>query len=229
VSDLYLIINLGAFIVPFIFSFHPKLQFYKKWSSFLPAIFISALLFIAWDIYFTKLGVWGFNPRYLSGIYFFNLPIEEVLFFICIPYSCLFTYHCFQVLIKHEYLFSNEKLISLFLIFLLIVTGLAHFNRLYTSVTFISLAFFLGILKYFFKVEWLSRFYFSYLILLIPFSIVNGILTGSGLEEPVVWYNNQENIGLRLGTIPFEDIFYGMMLILLNVSVYNYFQRKNAA
>ena len=59
-----------------------------------------------------------------------------------------------------------------------------------------------------------------YLFLLIPFFIVNGILTGTGLEAPIVWYNNQENLGVRLLTIPIEDAFYGFELILLNVFFY---------
>jgi lycopene cyclase domain-containing protein len=59
-----------------------------------------------------------------------------------------------------------------------------------------------------------------YLFLLIPFFIVNGILTGTGLEAPIVWYNNQENLGVRLLTIPIEDTFYGFELIVLNVFFY---------
>jgi lycopene cyclase domain-containing protein len=78
-KHLYLWINLLSFIVPFIFSFYPKANFSKKWKFVLPAIAITAILFITWDALFTKLGVWGFNPRYTMGIDVFGLPVEEVL------------------------------------------------------------------------------------------------------------------------------------------------------
>jgi len=42
---------------------------------------------------------------------------------------------------------------------------------------------------------------------LIPFIIVNGILTGTGIEGEAVLYNDAENLGLRMGTIPFKTAF----------------------
>ena len=81
------------------------------------------------------------------------------------------------------------------------------------------------VLKYFAKVYWLAKLVSIYPVLLIPFFIVNGILTGSGLEQSVVWYNNSEILGIRLLTIPIEDIFYGFELILINVFLYEYFKK----
>ena len=94
-------VNLGSIIIPFIFSFHPKLNFNKKWRSTFLSIFIVAIFFIAWDICYSAMGVWGFNPDYLIGVNLFNLPIEEILFFLCIPYACLYTYHCLKILIPN--------------------------------------------------------------------------------------------------------------------------------
>ena len=54
-------------------------------------------------------------------------------------------------------------------------------------------------------------------------------LAAKALQQPVVWYNNAENLGIRLLTIPVEDIFYGFELILLNVFLYEYFLSKRRA
>lgn len=223
----YLLVDFFSIIVTFIFSFHPAIKFYKVWKAFFPAALITGIFFILWDELFTRLGVWGFNPKYLTGIYFMHLPLEELLFFLCIPYACVFTFYCIELFYKKAISKRIETAISLVLIVFLLTLGILNFSKLYTSVTFISLSFVVFIIKYGLKASWLGRFYFTYLFLLIPFIITNGILTGTGLEEPVVWYNNDQNLGIRILTIPFEDIFYGMELILLNVMLFQLF-RKNS-
>ena len=100
--------------------------------------------------------------------------------------------------------------ISSVLIVGLTLSGIKYIDRWYPAVTFLSLAILLLILVFIIKPAFISRFYFAYLFILIPFFVVNGILTGTGLSEPVVWYNNEENLGIRMLTIPLEDIFYGM-------------------
>jgi len=78
---------------------------------------------------------------------------------------------------------------------------------------------------HYFRPRFMGRFYLSYAVILIPFFIINGILTGSWIDGEVVWYNNHENLNVRIGTIPVEDIFYGMLLIWLNVAVYEYLKQ----
>jgi len=222
----YLIINFASILIPLIYSFHPKLRFYKKWKSLFAANLIVSSVFIGWDVLYTHLGIWGFNSNYLLGIKVFNLPIEEIMFFICIPYASIFTYHCLGILIKKDYLLNYAKKISLLLVLSLTIAGIISLSKLYTSATFLLLATTIFMLQWIIKVTWLSRFYFSYALLLLPFFIVNGILTGWGLAEPVVIYNNFENLNLRLNTIPIEDVFYGMLLLITNIGLYEYYQTK---
>lgn len=221
----YLLINFFTILVPFIYSFHPKLNFHKTWKSFFPAVIITGFGFILWDMYFTHLGVWGFNEQYLTGINIGNLPLEEMLFFLCIPYACVFTFHCLSLYLP-ELNSSLQQKSTAVLVLIFLIAGIAGYPKLYTSVTFLSLSALLAISMWVLKTPWLGRFYIVYGILLLPFFIVNGLLTGLGLDEPVVYYNEAEMLGVRLLTIPLEDVFYGMELILINLLLYEYFKRS---
>jgi lycopene cyclase domain-containing protein len=222
----YLALDLFSFFFPFIFSFYSKAPFYKQWRYAIPSILLVAIAFIVWDESFTQMGVWGFNPRYLTGVYVANLPVEELLFFFCVPYACVFTYFAINHLATQDYLKPYERYTTIVLIVFLIVTGLVFISRLYTSVTFISLAIFLGLLYRTARPNYLSRFYFAYLFILIPFFLINGVLTGSWIDEEVVWYNNAENLNIRLGTVPFEDLFYNMLMLLMSVSMFEYLRAR---
>jgi lycopene cyclase domain-containing protein len=99
-------------------------------------------------------------------------------------------------------------------------------NKAYTGVTFMATGLFVAwhLLKL--RPRYMGRFYFAFIFILIPFFIVNGILTGSFLDEPVVWYNNDENLGIRIGTIPIEDIFYGLLMILMSITIAEELERR---
>lgn len=220
-NSLYLAINIATIIFPLILSFHKGMRLNEKWGKIWPAILITASVFLVWDWLFTKLGVWSFNQSYIIGIKLFNLPIEEILFFITVPYSSIFIY---EVVKSTGGEFFNNKVsnyFTFFLIIALITLGIIYFDRLYTSVNFFSGAAILIIAKYFVGFKKMSIFWFSYLIILFPFLIVNGILTGSFISEPVVFYDNSENLGIRIFTIPVEDTIYGMTLIISSILIYD--------
>ena len=69
--------------------------------------------------------------------------------------------------------------------------------------------------KYFRSFDAIS-FLAAFLIIIVPFLLVNGFLTAL----PVVEYNDTEILNIRIYTIPVEDVFYGMLLSLMNISIY---------
>jgi lycopene cyclase domain-containing protein len=225
--SLYLCINLLTILVPLLCSFERRwVKFYQHWRFLFPSLAITALLFLVWDVWFTDKGVWGFNRRYTGNTYLFGLPLEEYLFFITVPYACVFSYACFNYLIRKDYLLRVERFISFSLLLLLITVALTHTAQAYTFYNCLFTAGFLALVRFAWRPSWLSRFYFNYLLMLIPFTIVNGLLTGSWIDEPVVWYNNNETLGIRFLTIPIEDFAYGFLLQLVNVAGMEYLKGR---
>ena len=191
-----------------------------------PAIATTALVFLVWDHYFTINEVWGFNKLYITGVHIWKMPIEEWLFFITIPFACVFIYEVLNYFIKRDWLERYSLSISLTLIAVFLVGGIASYPKLYTFFNLLFAAIVLISHLILFKNRIIGRYYLTYLIILIPFFVVNGILTGSFIDEEVVWYDDTHNLGIRLLTIPIEDLVYAFSLILMNVSIYEYLKKR---
>ncbi len=201
------------------------MRFIKHWKAVLLSLTIVATVFLIWDAIFTKNGVWGFNPDYHLPFLLFGMPIEEWLFFFCIPYASIFIHYSLEYF-KPNLLISerNTKLITLALITVVTPVLVLNWGKAYTTVNY---SFLIGtlLIGFFYGIAYLRRFYLAFLIILIPFFIVNGVLTGTGVEEPVVWYNNDENLGIRLLTIPVEDIGYAFTMLFGNVFLIEKFKK----
>ena len=223
--SLYLILNLASFSIPFLYSFEKRMRFIKWWREVFLAISITAFIFLVWDVIFTKNGIWGFNENYLLGINIINLPLEEWLFFICIPYACIFTHYAFQYFFpKLKLAAKTTNTISILLLIILSIVTVVNIQKAYTVYNY-SLLIVILLYSLITQEKQLKVFYITFLIILIPFFIVNGILTGSFIEGHVVWYNNAENLGIRLGTIPIEDTGYAFSMIFLSIILIEKFKK----
>ena len=217
-SYTYLLINLLSVAMPLAFSFEPRVRFAGWWKYLFPAMLITAAPFLAWDAFFTIEGVWGFNPDYLTGWHLGVLPVEEILFFLAIPYASIFIYAAWNWWKPESPLMDRmAKPITWFFI-LLALAGLVFFyDRWYTAVNCAFALVLLLVQQFLVKGSYMGRFWRFYLVHLIPFFLVNGILTGSWIKALVVWYNNAENTGIRIGTVPIEDSMYSLSLMLMNI------------
>jgi lycopene cyclase domain-containing protein len=231
----YFLILAASLTGPLLLSFDKKVAFYKQWKYVFPAMLLPALFFIVWDEIKTRSGVWSFSEAHTTGSKILSLPVEEVLFFFVVPYCCVFIYACIRAYFPNVAGKKWGRSMLLLMGEALFVCAILTYGKDYTYFTSLFTALFIGAL-YLFK-KWFagfdaSSFIISYFIIIIPFLIVNGFLTAI----PVVSYNDAENLGVRIFSflpwpmhnIPVEDIFYGMLLILMNVAFYEKLRTKAA-
>jgi lycopene cyclase domain-containing protein len=212
--SLYATLILATILGPLCLSFDRKIHFYTYFKPLLLSILVVGGIFVAWDEFFTQNGIWGFNTTYLTGIYLGHLPIEEISFFVVVPFACIFIY---EVMKGYFPQIKKEKLSKVFALAFLTagsILGLIYIQNWYTGSACLLAALLTYILYFKMKVKWYGDFAIAYLIALIPFIIVNGFLTGMATPEPVVWYSPEHIMGLRIITIPTEDLFYNYDMLI---------------
>ena len=170
------------------------------------------IVFIPWDIIFTQNGFWGFNDVYYLDYKIFG-----------IPYACVFTHYALlSYFPKLTLKFKTTLIISILLLVILSLVLIFNHDKWYTLINYLYAIILLPIvLKINFNL--LRSYYLTFVVMLIPFFIVNGVLTGSFIENEIVWYNNDQNLGMRIFTIPIEDTMYAFTLILTNLFLIEYF------
>jgi len=223
----YFLILFFTVIICFIASFDKRIKFNKQFIPFLKAAIIVAIPFIAWDIWFTNHGVWWFNKNYTIGLNIGPLPLEECLFFIFIPFSCIFTYFCIDKFFKLEWTSAFNNIIVFVSIIVCCLIALLHYDKIYTLVTAIVTIFTLIYLHFIVRVKWIGQASLVFTILMLGFFPVNGVLTGTGLESPIVNYNPNDFLGIRMLTIPIEDAVYGYSQFLLVLFFFKKFEIKD--
>jgi lycopene cyclase domain-containing protein len=194
------------------------LAFYKnaKWPSVrraLKAILIMGLLYVIWDYIVTGFW-WTFNPAFITGYWIGKLPIEEILFFVCVPWSCLVIWENLKPKVNGKKVnFFYKTIITAGL---LLSSAFLLMGYFYASIVFLVLS---SVLFLDFRtVKWLtlkSSKLFVVITTVLIF-LFNGYLTA----RPVVIYSPLAITGFRIVTIPFEDFIYGIALIIGLIALY---------
>jgi lycopene cyclase domain-containing protein len=224
----YLLLDILIILFPFLLSFKWKFAYYRYFKALFPSIAIVGLGYIIWDAIVTARGDWAFNYDYLSGVSIVGLPVEEILFFIVVPYSCIFIYENLEFFLPDKKIPFN-RYFYIMIIIIFFVGGLVFYYQDYTLLALMSCGFFFLVVLIL-KPELLqSRNYWLYIgISMIPFIIFNYLLT----SIPIVTYNQTAiwgGDGLwngRFFTIPLEDFFYNYSMLSLYLTVYLAFKKR---
>lgn len=211
----YLLLNILILAGPLILSFEHRIRYIKKIKPILISVLVVGGIYIIWDIAATARGDWAFNEKYLNGITIFNLPIEEILFFVTVPYGCIFIYENIKFYFKDKSLkLSRQLLLNISVLLLLSSLFFNDQNYTLTVLIFTSLFFMISTLSF---EEINSRSFWVYILIsYFPFLIVNYILT----SLPIVTYNEDAIWGIRILTIPLEDFFYSFSMLSFYLMVY---------
>lgn len=218
----YMIINLLALSFPLLFCWLPKVKYYRQFLRLLGVFVLAGGPYLFWDVLATHHGDWGFNPLYVGQLHILGLPLEEILFFLFIPFSSIFIYENLVCRFPDKRI-AFPRWLNGFLVSACLLVAVIFFHQNYTRTAFI----FLGL---FFFITWFvdhdllrsRHFWLFQLIAYFPFFVVNYFLT----SPPVVWYNPEAIWGIRVTTIPLEDFFYSFSMLGFYLLVYRLLGRK---
>lgn len=219
----YLYLNLAIIAFPLIFSFERRIKFYTKNKPLLAALLVIGTFFVAWDVFATSRGHWSFNPEYVNGATFLGIPIEEVLFFVTVPYSCLFVFESIIHFVGDKKVFSPKKWIFSVVGGLIMLWAVPFYSQEYTFLAILSVGVIILAVSLVNVNMFSSRAYWIYTALtLVLFLIFNYILTST----PVVLYSPEAITGFRVTTIPIEDFLFNYTMLTGYLAVYLWASRK---
>jgi lycopene cyclase domain-containing protein len=202
---------------PLVLGLLPKWKFYPYWRSFLIANLPVTAVFIIWDVYFARVGAWGFSDQYTTGLRLLGLPWEEWAFFVIVPAACAFIYTSLRKVYPTTRPSKKEQGLTIGLILFFLILAAVNWGQIYTATTAIGCAFFTAWHLIFVPNGRRGLFYATYLLSCLPFLLVNSALTGCFTSEPVVLYNPDEYLGFRIGTVPADDFMYSFLMLFGNI------------
>lgn len=213
----YLYLNLAIIAFPLVFSFERRLKFYSKFKPLLATILLVGCIFVGWDAFATYRGHWSFNPSYVNKISFLGLPLEEILFFVTVPYSCLFVFESIRNFLGDATLFSPKKRLSAGIGILAIASSFGFLHKEYTFLAILSVGLTVFLVSMVNVHIFSSRAYWTYIITtLFLFLTFNFILT----SLPVVEYSSLAISNIRVTTIPIEDLLFNFSMLTAYLTTY---------
>lgn len=212
----YLIFNIFVIFGPLLVFFSRRKSVVKpNLKSLSLSISLAATFFVIWD-YLVVNYFWFFNSKYIIGFFIAGLPIEEILFFISVPFACLLLWVNYKKYFSKKiitnfsfYLISSSLFLALFFLF---------YEKIYTSIV---LFVFLGvvILDIFLRTNlFIKKTFVAFIFIVV--NILTFIFNLYLTARPVVLYNEILKTNINIITVPLEDFIFGMALISLTIIIY---------
>ena len=78
-----------------------RARVYRQPGRLVRALWLPFVVFVVWDALAIARGHWTFSPRYTTGWHIpFDVPVEELTFFVVIPICALLSYESVRRIVK---------------------------------------------------------------------------------------------------------------------------------
>ena len=221
----YLLFNVLVGLPPLLLSFWRPSYFADRLRRALGSCVLGSAPFVLWDSSVTGRH-WWFDPRYTLGIELLGLPIEELAFFVTVPFACLFVW---EIVLGAPRARPSTRLrwttaVSCSLLVLAVAAALAGLE--YTALALAGWVA-VALLDHALGTSLLATpRYWAFLGVVALLTLMcNGYLTA----RPVVHYDPAYQLDVRVLTIPIEDFLFGFALVTSVVSVYAWRSQRTPA
>jgi lycopene cyclase domain-containing protein len=213
----FLFIDVLVFFIPMLLMLDKRFKSKKTFNQIVPGLLLMAALFTVWDLVFSHLLIRTFNPTYVIGYYFLGIPFEEYLLFLLIPFTVTVIYEYMLNLFPERMHQQSGNTFATILALLFLFLAIAFRQHQYTFYTCIFSSLLLQFNVYFLKSAFLGRYFFVFAVALVPAMLIHAVLT----SHPIIQYSNTGISGIKIGTIPFEDIVLFLLQTLLVITIFD--------
>ena len=223
-THIFLYLNLTLFLIPIVLAVDKKAFALQNIRSLVVPSLIVTLIFSETGVFFSGLKVWTFNPDFLLGLSYRQLPLEMYLFYFTFSFACLGIYTYLNAKFPKNDLQKYSLSLSNLLLGIMVAMFFFAYSKWYTVIIFAILFLLLLYIEYKNQLRFMYKFYRAFVVCLLPFYLSFGILC----NVPILTYKAEETIDVNLINIPFENHFYMMGMLLLGVYFMEVFKSRNA-
>lgn len=216
----YLLLALRIILVPILILCVKKTNFSHTIKFAIPAVLITAAIFSIPTTLLVLSGAWSFNEEYITGIYLWKMPIEEIIFYIAILLAGIGIYAALNESFPNNALDKFSLSVSNVILGVCVAMLFFTYTKWYSATTFGILFVLLIFIEYIGKIRFMYRFYRAFLVFLVLFYICQLMVA----QLPIITYSDTFN--LKIGNIPFESQFYFMGMLLMSIYLFEWFKGK---
>lgn len=213
----YYLFNILVFLPVLVLSFVTDVKPHRHLLGLLAGYLFVSFPFMVWDVWAVAAGHWHFNEAYVTGPYLFDVPLEEYLFFLTVPFAAVYVWGLVKKFVADRSLAGIFPLLVFGIVGGISVWMLINFwdNGYTRSAAIASLIAVLVAASS--RIAYTWRFWTFQLLLLGLFLVFNSILT----MLPIISYGPDAIIGFKIGDIPIEDFLFNFAFINLFLLVFN--------